>query len=35
VSLRRTQHSDYTAYLARNNLDALIAAMRRLNEQSR
>jgi len=35
VSLRRTQHGDYTAYLARNNLDALIAAMRRLNEQSR
>lgn len=31
VSLRRTQHGDYTAYLARNNLDALIAAMRKLN----
>lgn len=34
VSLRRTQHGDYTAYLARNNLDALIAAMRRMNQQS-
>jgi phospholipid transport system substrate-binding protein len=34
VSLRVTQHSDFTAYLSRNGIDALIAVMRKRNAQT-
>jgi phospholipid transport system substrate-binding protein len=34
VSLRVTHHSDFTSYLSRNSVDALIGLMRKRNEQT-
>jgi phospholipid transport system substrate-binding protein len=35
VSMRRTHSSDFTSYLSSHNIDALIEAMRKQNEQRR